>query len=63
MCGPTCHAAADVEQFVSLSRLTHMDLGRARGVMTLAPRLPALQSLVLDLRARDPLASAGLSAA
>ena len=57
-------AADGVSQLASLSRLTHLDLGRSDGVAALAPRLPALQSLALDLTASDQycLASAVLLA-
>jgi hypothetical protein len=53
-----CPDAADqVGQLARLSRLSHLDLGCARGVVALAPRLPALQSLALDLSAEVGLAS------
>ena len=42
-------AADGVSQLATLSRLTHLDLGRSDGIAALAPRLPALQSLALDL--------------
>jgi hypothetical protein len=41
--------AADVPHFISLSHLTHLDLGIAEGVAALAPQLPNLQSLALYL--------------
>lgn len=42
-------AAADVQHFSALTGLTHLDLGAADGVAELAPHLPALRSLVLQL--------------
>jgi hypothetical protein len=52
--------AADVAHLASLSRLTHLDLGYARGVVALAPRLPNLQSLALHVPRSDFLVSATL---
>ena len=56
-------AADEVSQLASLSRLTHLDLGRSDGVAALAPRLPALQSLALDLTADYRMASSAAVAA
>ena len=53
--------AADVAHLANLSRLTHLDLGCARGVVALAPRLPNLQSLALYVPRSDYLVSAALS--
>jgi hypothetical protein len=50
---PACPDAADVQGLTSLTQLTHLDLGWARGVVALAPRLPALQSLALRLQYPD----------
>lgn len=53
ICWRQCHpctylpGAADVQQFSTLSRLTHLDLGCAGGVAALAGQLPRLQSLAL----------------
>ena len=50
--------AADVMQFACLSRLTHLDLGWARGVAAVAPLLPDLQSLSMRLKEHRPSVSA-----
>ena len=55
--------AADVTHFTSLSGLTHLDLGYARGVVALAPRLPNLQSLALYIPESDSRVSAALPSA
>ena len=49
MTGSAFPDAADVQQFASLTQLTHLDLGHAHGVAALTSRLPNLQSLALVL--------------
>lgn len=59
----TLPGAAGVQRLASLSRLTHLDLGRAEGIAALAPRLPNLRSLSLrlDILSASAAASANIS--
>ena len=54
---------ADVAHLAILSRLTHLDLGYAGGLVALAPRLPNLQSLALYVPKIRSLVSAPLPSA
>jgi hypothetical protein len=45
--------AADETQLARLSRLTHLDLGWSRVVAALAPLLPDLQSLGLNIMGKN----------
>lgn len=51
-------ATADVAHLTSLSRLTHLDLGPALGVVALAQQLSNLQSLALHMPYSHTLVSA-----
>jgi hypothetical protein len=55
---PKSSAAADVMHLTSLTRLTHLDLGFAQGVVALAQQLSNLQSLALHMPYSHTLVSA-----